>query len=170
MLRRHALRLRAALMLLDAVMTALLLVVLSLIRFGADWSIYWRYITPEPVVLPLIAGTGWVAILAYFGLYRPRARWSIRTDAVDVAKSTLVLAAITLSLFFLFRLPDVSRLFLLGFFPALAATTLAIRSCSGSSSGLCAGPGGTSASSSWSARVRGPRCSRPRSRPIASSA
>ena len=127
MLRRHGSWFRFALAILDGGLAAACLVGLSLLRFGDDWSIYWRYITPEPLALPLILATGWVAILAYFGLYRPRARWSIRTDAVDVVKATAVLVAITLSLFFLFRLPDVSRLFLLGFFPSLAAATLLIR-------------------------------------------
>ncbi len=124
MLRRHGVRFRTALMLLDAALAAVLLVGLSILRFGADWSVYWRYIFPEPLALPVVLGLGWVAILASFGLYRPRARLSIRSEAVDVARATGVLVAITLSLFFVFRLPDVSRLFLLGFFPALAATTL----------------------------------------------
>ncbi len=124
MLRRHGVRFRAALMLLDAVLAALLLIVLSLARFGDDWSIYWRNILPQPAALPVVLGLGWVAILASFGLYRPRARLSIRSEAVDVAKATAVLAALSLSLFFVFRLPDASRSFLLGFFPALAATTL----------------------------------------------
>ena len=124
MLRRHGVRFRTALMLFDAAVAAVLLVGLSVLRFGSDWSVYWRYITPEPIALPVILGAGWVAILASFGLYRPRARLSIRSEAVDIAKATAVLAAIALSLFFVFRLPDVSRLFLLGFFPALAAATL----------------------------------------------
>jgi exopolysaccharide biosynthesis polyprenyl glycosylphosphotransferase len=124
MLRRHGVRFRTALMLLDAAIAAVLLVVLSWLRFGDDWSVYWRYITPEPAALPVVLGLGWVAILTSFGLYRPRARLSIRSEAVDVTKATGVLVAITLSLFFVFRLPDVSRLFLLGFFPALAALTL----------------------------------------------
>jgi exopolysaccharide biosynthesis polyprenyl glycosylphosphotransferase len=124
MIRRHGVRFRTALMLLDALLAAGLLVSLSILRFGADWSIYWRYITPEPIALPVILGVGWVAILASFGLYRPRARLSIRSEAVDVVKATALLAAISLSLFFVFRLPDVSRLFLVGFFPALAAATL----------------------------------------------
>jgi exopolysaccharide biosynthesis polyprenyl glycosylphosphotransferase len=124
MLRRHGVRFRTALMLFDAAVAALLLVGLSILRFGEDWSVYWRYITPEPIALPIILGAGWVAILASFGLYRPRARLSIRSEAVDIAKATAVLAAIALSLFFVFRLPDVSRLFLLGFFPALASATL----------------------------------------------
>jgi exopolysaccharide biosynthesis polyprenyl glycosylphosphotransferase len=124
MIRRHGVRFRTALMLLDALLGAGLLVSLSILRFGADWSVYWRYITPEPIALPVILGIGWVAILASFGLYRPRARLSIRSEAVDVVKATALLAAITLSLFFVFRLPDVSRLFLVGFFPALAAATL----------------------------------------------
>src|SRR3954453_21824514 len=124
MLRRHAIRFRTALMLLDAGLAGALLVGLSVLRFGDDWSIYWRYIIPEPTALPVILGGGWVAILATFGLYRPRARLSIRSEAVDIVKSTAVLAAFVLSLFFVFRLPDVSRLFLLGFFPGLAAITL----------------------------------------------
>lgn len=124
MLRRHAVRFRTALMLVDAGLAGLLLIVLSVARFGEDWSIYWRYIVPEPLALPAILGGGWVAILAYFGLYRPRARWSVWTEAVDIAKATAVLTVVTLSVLFVFRLPDVSRLFLLGFFPALAATTM----------------------------------------------
>ncbi len=111
-------------MLLDAAIAASLLVVLSFARFGPDWSVYWRYIIPEPLALPVVLGVGWLAILASFGLYRPRARLSIRSEAVDILKATAVLAAIALSLFFVFRLPDVSRLFLVGFFPALAAITL----------------------------------------------
>jgi hypothetical protein len=78
MLRRHAIRFRTALMLLDAGLAGVLLVVLSVLRFGDDWSIYWRNIVPEPIALPILLGAGWVAILSYFGLYRPRARWSIR--------------------------------------------------------------------------------------------
>src|SRR5689334_9516078 len=103
MLRRHGVRFRTALMLLDAVLAAVLLVVLSIARFGDDWSIYWRYITPEPIALPVLLGLGWVAILASFGLYRPRARLSIRSEAIDIARATGVLAAIALSLFFVFR-------------------------------------------------------------------
>src|SRR5690348_11524332 len=98
MLRRHAVRFRTALMLFDAAIAALLLVGLSILRFGDDWSIYWRYITPEPIALPIILGAGWVAILAWLGLYRPRARLSIRSEAFDIARATAVLAAIALSL------------------------------------------------------------------------
>jgi exopolysaccharide biosynthesis polyprenyl glycosylphosphotransferase len=124
MLRRHAIRFRTALMLLDACLAGVLLVFLSVLRFGDDWSIYWRNIVPEPIALPVLLGAGWVAILSYFGLYRPRARWSIRTEAIDIAKATAVLLAVTLSVLFLFRLPDASRGLLFGFFPALAAATL----------------------------------------------
>jgi exopolysaccharide biosynthesis polyprenyl glycosylphosphotransferase len=124
MLRRHGTRFKLALVLLDGVLAGTLLVGLSILRFGSDWSVYWRYITPEPAALPALLAAGWVAILAYFGMYRPRARLSIRSEAADVVRATALLAAVTLSLFFVFRLPDVSRLFLVGFFPALAALTL----------------------------------------------
>jgi exopolysaccharide biosynthesis polyprenyl glycosylphosphotransferase len=61
------------------------------------------------------------------GLYRPRARWSIRSEALAIARATVVLGLITGTVLFAFRLPDVSRLFLLALFPSQWLLTLATR-------------------------------------------
>ena len=68
---------------------------------------------------------GWVVALTMNGLYRPRARWSLRSEAADVLRATGLMALATLSVLFLFKLPDVSRLFLLVLFPIQAAATIA---------------------------------------------
>jgi exopolysaccharide biosynthesis polyprenyl glycosylphosphotransferase len=124
MIRRHGTGFRTALMLLDAILAGVLLVGLYIARYGADWSVHWGYAFPEPISPPIAVGLGWVGILTYFGLYRPRARWSIRSEATDIVKATIVLAALVLAILFAARLVDVSRVFLIGFFPALAAVTL----------------------------------------------
>jgi exopolysaccharide biosynthesis polyprenyl glycosylphosphotransferase len=124
MIRRNGAGFRLALMLLDAALAGGLLVALTMLRYGTDWRSPWQALVAEPIALPFIVGGLWVGILSYFGLYRPRARWSIRSEAADIVRSTAVLAAIVLAALFSARLVDVSRLFLLGFFPALAAATL----------------------------------------------
>ncbi len=127
MIRRHATGLRAALMIVDGVLAVVLLVVLSALRVGPDWALWWRQIVREPAAFAALYAITWVAVLAYHGLYRPRARWSIRSEAGDLARATIVMALLMLSVLFLFRLPDVSRLFLTVLFPAQFVITLATR-------------------------------------------
>lgn len=127
MIRRHAFELRALLMLADAALAVVVLVVLSYARFGPDWAVWWRQIVPQPVAFLALYAIGWVVCLTLNGLYRPRARWSLRGEAVDVLRATLVLALVTLSILFVFRLPDVSRLFLLILFPVQASVTILSR-------------------------------------------
>lgn len=128
MIRRYAYWLRALLMLVDGLLAVALLVVLSILRFGTDWAVWWRLVVPEPLAFLALYAGGWVAVLAFHGLYRPRARWSIRSEAADLARATLVMALLSIGVLFLFKVPDVSRLFLLLLFPtqfALALTTRA---------------------------------------------
>jgi exopolysaccharide biosynthesis polyprenyl glycosylphosphotransferase len=127
MIRRHGFWFRALLISTDAVLAVGLLVALSAWRFGPDWAVWWREIVPQPVAFLALYATTWVSVLALNGLYRPRARWTIRSEAVSVVKATAVMALITLSVLFLFRLPDVSRLLLLGLFPAQAVLTILYR-------------------------------------------
>jgi len=127
MIRRHAAGFRALLMGADALLAVVLLVGLSLWRFGPDWAVWWRQIVPIPEGLLVIYAGGWVVALAMNGLYRPRARWSIRRETVDVLRSTAAMALVTLSVLFIFRMPDVSRAFLLILFPTQAAATVAGR-------------------------------------------
>jgi exopolysaccharide biosynthesis polyprenyl glycosylphosphotransferase len=69
----------------------------------------------------------WIAVLWMHGMYRSRARWTIRSDVATVLRATLVQLVATLSLLWLFKLPDVSRLLLGVIFPALAIAAIGIR-------------------------------------------
>ncbi len=127
MIRRYASGFRLLLMAADALLAVLVLVLLSTWRFGQDWAVWWREIIPEPIAFLALYATGWVFVLTMNGLYRPRARWSIRSEAVAVVRATFLMALLTLSVLFLFKLPEVSRLFLLVLFPVQAVATIASR-------------------------------------------
>lgn len=127
MIRRHATTLRLLLMLTDGVLAALLLVGLSVLRFGDDWTFWWREIIPDPTALLVVYAVGWVLALALNGLYRPRARWSIRSEAWDLVRATALMAAATFAVLFWFKLPDVSRLFLIILFPTQFVIALITR-------------------------------------------
>ena len=127
MIRRHALGFRAALMAVDAGLAAALLVVLSIWRFGPDWAVWWRQIVPEPVAFLGLYTLGWVLALTLNGLYRPRARWSLKGEAADIVRATVAMSLVTFSVLFIFNLPDVSRIFLLTLFPAQAVLTIVSR-------------------------------------------
>jgi exopolysaccharide biosynthesis polyprenyl glycosylphosphotransferase len=127
MIRRHASTLRALLMLTDGLLAAAVLVGLSVVRFGGDWAVWWRQIIPDPVALLVVYAVGWVLALALNGLYRPRARWSIRTEAWDLVRATALMAVATFAVLFWFKLPDVSRLFLVLLFPTQFAVALVTR-------------------------------------------
>ena len=115
------------LMLADGLLAAATLVITSVLRFGGDWDEHWQGIVADPLALLLIYALGWVAAVAYFGLYRVRARWSLRAEAVDLARATLVMAAVTFAVLFWFRMPDISRTFLLILFPIQWLVTLVTR-------------------------------------------
>jgi exopolysaccharide biosynthesis polyprenyl glycosylphosphotransferase len=127
MIRRNAAGFRSLLASADALLAVVLLLGLSIWRFGADWAVWWRQIVPVPEGLLVIFAGGWVIALAMNGLYRPRARWSILREAFDVVRAAIMLTLVTLSVLFVFRMPDVSRLFLLILFPALVSATVASR-------------------------------------------
>ena len=127
MLRRYASGFRALLMLADAGLAFVLLVVLSVVRFGENWLGVWRPLLEQPALVAIGYSLAWVSILWLQGLYRPRARWTIRSEALAIGRATVVLALITGTVLFAFRLPDVSRLFLLLLFPSQWLVTLATR-------------------------------------------
>lgn len=127
MLRRHASGFRALLMLADAGLAFALLIVLSIARFGPDWLSVWRPLLEQPLLFAAGYAAAWVGMLWLHGIYRPRARWSIRSEGLAIARATIVLGLISGTVLFAFRLPDVSRLFLLLLFPAQWLVTLATR-------------------------------------------
>jgi exopolysaccharide biosynthesis polyprenyl glycosylphosphotransferase len=128
MIRRHATALRLALAGLDGLAALAVLWIAVAFRFrtgslesGLDFAID----DPVPVVLAYVAL--WPLALWTQGLYRLRARWTIRGEFLDVVRATVIFAGAVLSLLFLFKLPDVSRSLLIVVFPALGVSALASR-------------------------------------------
>jgi len=128
MIRRHLIALRFALMLGDGLTAVLVFLTVSALRFSdGDPAGMWRQIGIDFRVAALVFAAAWVGVLWYFGLYHPRTRWRLFTEARDIGKSTLVLVALTLSTLFLLKQEDVSRLFLILLFIAQPMITLASR-------------------------------------------
>ena len=120
--------LRLALMVADGVIATCVFVLVSLIRFGDGNVAEVRgLIGIDLRIAAVLFGIGWVAALWYLGLYRMRVRWRLMTEARDIAKATLIVLIMTLSLLFLFKQEDVSRLFLALLFVTQPLVTLAGR-------------------------------------------
>jgi exopolysaccharide biosynthesis polyprenyl glycosylphosphotransferase len=128
MIRRHATALRVALAVVDAFMAVAVLALAGIVRFGPG-APHEPFIAaiPNPVGALIIYAVGWPAALWSQGLYRTRARWTIRGEVADVLRATALFAVAALSLLFLVRLPDVSRGVLVVLFPLLAVVGLATR-------------------------------------------
>ena len=95
MLRRHASGFRTLLMLADAGLAFVLLAVLSIVRFGDDWLAVWRPLVDQPALVAAGYAVAWVVILWLHGLYRPRARWSVRSEALAILRATVIFGLIT---------------------------------------------------------------------------
>jgi len=127
MIRRHLTALRLGLLVADATSAALLFAVLSWIRFGDGWQDTWRRVGVDPFILTAIWAITWVSALWVMDLYRLRARWSLRREGRDILQAAMLIAVATFSALFLFKLPDVSRLFLLILFVAQTIFTFGNR-------------------------------------------
>jgi exopolysaccharide biosynthesis polyprenyl glycosylphosphotransferase len=114
-------------MLADGVLAFVLLVVLSLVRFGDQWLSIWQPLLAQPAIGGIAYAVAWVVVLWLHGLYQMRTRWTIRGEGLAIARATIVLGLIAGTVLFAFRLPDVSRLFLLLLFPSQWLLTLATR-------------------------------------------
>jgi exopolysaccharide biosynthesis polyprenyl glycosylphosphotransferase len=129
MIRRYLMTLRLALMLGDGVTAALVFLLISFIRFGSEAGLaFWSRTGVDIRVAAILFGIGWVVALWYHGLYRLRVRWQLRTEAKDIARSTIIYAAVTLASLFVIHRDNVSRLFLLAIFVAQPIVTFAERS------------------------------------------
>lgn len=127
MIRRHGRPLRLLLGTTDALSAAAVFVVLSEWRLGPEWQTNWRFLFNDPVTAAALLAVGWVGALWSHGLYRLRARWSLRSDARAVMRAAVGMAIITFALLYLIKLPEVSRSFALLFFPVQAVVTLGTR-------------------------------------------
>ena len=128
MIRRHALAFRTTLMLADASLAIGLAYLLSVLRFGRHGALPALDASlPDMRAVVLFFACAWVAALWMHGLYRSRARWTIRSEAGDILRATVTFAVATLAFLYVFKLPDVSRSLLLLLFPSMAAMALATR-------------------------------------------
>ena len=128
MIRRHALAFRTTLMLADGGLAICLALLVSVLRFGSHGALpTLSAALPDERAVVLVFAGGWVAILWMNGLYRSRARWTIRREAGDILRATATFAVAALAFLYVFKLPDVSRLLLLLLFPSMAAMALVTR-------------------------------------------
>ncbi len=128
MIRRYGLAFRGLLAIADATTAVGLLFLVVAIRFGStspDRDLEFAFDDPW------IAVTGyavlWPFVLWTQGLYRHRARWTVRSELGDVGRATVIFAAIVLSLLFATKHSDASRLVLIVLFPLLAVGALTTR-------------------------------------------
>jgi exopolysaccharide biosynthesis polyprenyl glycosylphosphotransferase len=112
----------------DAISAFGLFIALSRIRFGEGWIAEWRSADIDAWVAAGVYAATWMTLLWVLGLYRLRVRWTARTEIQDVGRAAVLLGLITFSALFAFKLPDVSRLFLLTLFAAQIVLTVASRS------------------------------------------
>ncbi len=112
----------------DAISAFGLFIVLSRIRFGEVWIAEWRLAEIDAWVAAAVYAAAWMTLLWILGLYRLRVRWTARTEIQDVGRAAVLLGLVTFSALFAFKLPDVSRLFLLTLFGAQIVLTVASRS------------------------------------------
>jgi exopolysaccharide biosynthesis polyprenyl glycosylphosphotransferase len=72
-------------------------------------------------------GVAWVAALWYRGMYQLRSRWRLLSEALDILRATILVAALSISALFIFNQNGVSRLFLLILFTVQPLVTLTLR-------------------------------------------
>jgi exopolysaccharide biosynthesis polyprenyl glycosylphosphotransferase len=129
MIRRYAAALRLTLAAADIVLALIVVAGATSVRFGDSgwWPHDVKTALPDPNLAVAVFVGMWIAVLWVHGLYRNRAQWTRRGEVAVVLRATLIQLALTLSLLFLFKLPDVSRLLLIVVFPSLAAAAIGIR-------------------------------------------
>jgi exopolysaccharide biosynthesis polyprenyl glycosylphosphotransferase len=128
MIRRYGLAFRVLLAIIDGGTAVALLLLVIALRFGTSsvrsqldfaFNDPWVAIAAYAVLWPLVLWTQ--------GLYRHRARWTVRGEVGDVLRAVMIFTAIILSLLFFSKNSDASRLVLVVLFPLLAIGALATR-------------------------------------------
>jgi exopolysaccharide biosynthesis polyprenyl glycosylphosphotransferase len=120
--------LRLGLMAVDGGTATFVFLAVSIARFGdGEWMEIWNRIGLRIELVAVLFGLAWMSALWFVGLYRLRTRWQFRSEAVDILRATILVAALTLSGLFIFKQENVSRLFLLILFTVQPLVTLAMR-------------------------------------------
>jgi exopolysaccharide biosynthesis polyprenyl glycosylphosphotransferase len=127
-IRRHLMALRLSLIAADWASATAVFLLVSLARFGdGEWAEIWRRMGLDIRLVAALFGLAWVTALSFRGLYQLRTRWRLQSEALDILRATILVAALTLSVLFLFKQQNVSRLFLVILFAAQPLVTLASR-------------------------------------------
>ena len=120
--------LRLGLLAADGASATVVFLLASIARFGDGQSMgIWQGLGLDIRAVAVLFGLAWVAALWYRGLYQLQSRWQLRSEALDILRATILVAAFSLSALFVFKQDSVSRLFLVILFTAQPLVTLAIR-------------------------------------------
>jgi exopolysaccharide biosynthesis polyprenyl glycosylphosphotransferase len=115
-------------MAVDGAVAAIVFLVVADLRYlDGSTAALWRAFTVEPAVAAILFGVIWVVVLWSTGLYRLSPRWRVLSEIRDIARGTVVVIALVLSLLFITKQSDVSRRFLLLLFIAEPIVTIAGR-------------------------------------------
>ncbi len=110
MIRRYTTALRALLMASDFVAASALFVAVSVARYGATWVEDWSSLGLDGRLAAVAYGGGWVILVWLGGLYRLRARWSLRADTMALLRAVGSLALAVITLLFVVHISEASRL------------------------------------------------------------
>src|SRR5450759_5952729 len=101
-------------MVADGVSAAIVFLLVSIARFGdGEWMQIWQRLGLDIRLVAALFGVTWVVALWYRGMYHLRARWRLLSEALEVVRVTILVAALSVSALFIFKQDGVSRLFLL---------------------------------------------------------
>ena len=124
MIRSHLMVLRVALLVGDWVAAAVLVMLVSLLRFGDGEAFeIWQRLGIDIGLATAVFATVWVVALWSQGLYRLRARWRLATEAKSIIRATALMAVVAMSVLWFFKQADVSRLFLVLLLVAMPLVT-----------------------------------------------
>lgn len=119
--------LKTMLLVSDLMVLLSALAMASVLRFGTRWLDSWNRQLPGwqamlALYLAVVLGAFWLG-----GLYRIRSNWSLRAEIVDLLRIAGLVALATLGSLYIFRLPEISRVFVLCFFGFSAAGLISSR-------------------------------------------
>jgi len=126
-IRRHALAFRMVLVSADVLVAILALWFAAALRFGSGGMAIVADRFPDPMPAGAIYVAGWVGVLWLRGLYRPRARLTVRREILDVTAATITFGVIGLSVLYFSKEADLSRALIVALLPTLAVGAIISR-------------------------------------------
>jgi exopolysaccharide biosynthesis polyprenyl glycosylphosphotransferase len=94
----------------DFFVAALLFVLVSIARYGPTWQEAWHRLGVNPWLAAIAYGFGWTILVSLQGLYRVRARYALRSEAIALIKAGAVLGVAVVIFLFLQHVSNASRL------------------------------------------------------------